>query len=104
MLAAGSVRGGAVPQQGRQDWRLVRFLVRHALVGIAVGWNLLGLLLVLDVAGLGTLVAQSAHRWEALALLLAGFAVTFGGVAMATAIFLIPFEEPPCRPEPPPEA
>ncbi len=86
-----------------RDWRLVRFLVRHALVGIAVGWNLLGLLLVLDVAGLGTLISGSEHRLVALALLLAGFAVTFGGVAMATAVFLIPFEEPPCRPGPPSE-
>jgi len=87
----------------RQDWRLVRFLVRHALIGIAIGWNVLGLLVVTDVAGLGTLLAGSEHRLVALLMLLAGFAVTFGGVAMATAVFLIPFEEPPCRPVDPPE-
>lgn len=79
----------------RHDFRLLRFLVRNALIGIAVGWNVLGLLVFTDAFGLGTLLAASEHRTIALALLLAGFAITFGGLAMASAVFLMPLEPPP---------
>ncbi len=79
----------------RHDFRLLRFLARNALIGVAVGWNVLGLLLVTDTFGLGTLLATSEHRLVALALLLAGFAATFGGVATASAVFLMPLEPPP---------
>jgi len=79
----------------RHDFRLLRFLVRNALIGVAVGWNVLGLLVVTDAFGLGTLLSSSEHRLVALALLLAGFAITFGGVAMASAVFLMPMEPPP---------
>lgn len=79
----------------RHDFRLLRFLVRNALIGIAVGWNVLGLLVVTDSFGLGTLLATSEHRILALALLLVGFAATFGGVAAASAVFLMPWEPPP---------
>lgn len=71
---------------------LVRFLLRNALVGIAVGWTFLFALLWSDAAGLGTLLFASEHWLAALLLAMGGFAVTFGGLAMATAIFLLPRE------------
>lgn len=72
------------------DPRLLLFLARHCLVGIAAGWMFLGALLSLNVAGLGELLFASEHRLLALLLVAAGFAGTFGSLAMGTAIFLLP--------------
>ncbi|GBD42880.1 hypothetical protein HRbin40_00340 [bacterium HR40] len=73
--------------------KLVRFLLRHALLGIAFGWTLLALLLYADLFGLAGLVRTSDHGWLAVALLAFGFAVTFGSAAMGTAVFLLEREE-----------
>ena len=74
------------------DRTLLRFLARHCAMGIAAGWAVLATLLWFDVARLGQLMASSEQGWLALLLAAAGFAVTFGGLAMATAIFLLPKE------------
>ncbi len=74
----------------RTDTRLVRFLARHCLIGVAVGWTLLAALLLLDVARLGSLWLASEHPLATLLLAMAGFAVTFGSLSMGTAIFLLP--------------
>lgn len=79
-----------MPRRG--DTRLLRFLARHALVGVLVGWSLLGALLWLDVGRLGELWLASEHPVATLLLAMAGFAVTFGSLAMGTAIFLLPRE------------
>ncbi len=68
----------------------VRFLARHCLVGVATGWCLLGTLIWLDVARLGELLLHSEDRLLTLVLAAAGFGVTFGSLAMGTAIFLLP--------------
>lgn len=75
-----------------RDMHLVRFLARQALVGVAVGWVVLGAILWLDVARIGELWLASEHRWPTLILAMGGFAVTFGSLAMGTAIFLLPRE------------
>jgi hypothetical protein len=78
----------------RNDHKLVRFLIRNALLGIAAGWSLLVLLLYTDAFGLGQLVRASEQGWLAVLMLAAGFAITFGSAAMGTAIFLLrPDEE-----------
>jgi len=69
---------------------LIVFLARHCLLGIAAGWALLGGLVLLDVGRLGELLLASEHWLLTLILAAAGFAVTFGGLAMGTAIFLLP--------------
>ncbi len=74
---------------------LIRFLLQNALLGIAVGWMLLAALILGDAFGLGALLRASSSPLVALALLALGFAVTFGGAAMATAVFLIRREPPP---------
>lgn len=71
---------------------LLRFLVRNCLIGIAVGWGILATLLYLDVARLGQLLLGSDQWFLTLLLAATGFAVTFGGLAMGTAIFLLPKE------------
>ena len=66
---------------------LILFLARHCLLGIATGW---AALVVLDVAHLGKLLLTSEDWLLTLALAAVGFAVTFGSLAMGTAIFLLP--------------
>ncbi len=72
------------------DQRLLRFLAVNALIGIAVGWLLLAALILLDVARLGQLLWASEDRITTIILAAAGFGVTFGSLAMGTAIFLLP--------------
>ncbi|MGQ3671899.1 hypothetical protein ACT6QG_05825 [Xanthobacter sp. TB0136] len=68
---------------------LVRFLVTHALIGIALAAAFVGVLVALDVARLGTLVSTSPDGILAVALLTAGLAVTFGSVQMGFAVMLM---------------
>ena len=62
------------------------FLAFHCLAGVIAGWTMLGGLLWLDVAGLGALVMASDLFPVPLLMLLAAFAITFGAVAMGSAI------------------
>jgi hypothetical protein len=69
---------------------LLLFLGRNCLIGITTGWLILGAMLYLDIARLGELMFTSEDWLPALVLSGAGFASTFGSLAMATAIFLLP--------------
>ena len=68
--------------------RLVRFVLRNAAIGIAVGWLLLGMLLWSDIGGLYSLMAHSRFGHVALFLLMGGFAITFGAAAVSSAVLL----------------
>ena len=74
------------------DHRLLHFLARHCLIGVVAGWLFLGALLWLDVAQLGELLFGAEHWVLTLLLAAGGFGVTFGSLAMGTAIFLLPKE------------
>ena len=74
------------------DQPLLRFLARNCVMGVTAGWILLGALIYLDVARLGQLLFASDQWFLTLLLASVGFGVTFGGLAMATAIFLLPKE------------
>ena len=80
----------------RKTWKqfpqLVRFLLLHAAIGIGAGWLLLALLLWTDVSGVGALIWASDSRVLAVAMLAAGFAITFGGAAAAAAVMMMHFE------------
>ncbi len=80
----------------RKGWRslpqLVRFLVVHTGIGIGAGWFLLALLLWTDVNKVGTLIWTSDSPALAVAMLAAGFAITFGGAAAAAAVMMGRFE------------
>lgn len=71
----------------------VPYLIRHCIAGILAGWMTVGLLLGLDVRGLGTLVAASDLWPVPLIMLAMFFAITFGSVAMAAAIMSIGRED-----------
>lgn len=80
----------------RLTWKslpqLVRFLMLHAAIGIGAGWLLLALLLFMDVNGVGTLIWASETPVLPVAMLAAGFAITFGGAAAAAAVMMMRFE------------
>lgn len=68
---------------------LLGFLLRHALVGFAIAAAAVGLLLWLDVAGLGTLVATSESGVLAVALLTFFGGLTLGSVQMGVAVMTL---------------
>ncbi|MEX6725665.1 hypothetical protein [Parapedomonas caeni] len=77
---------------------LLRFLARHVLGGIVVGWVLLGLLLWSDAGGLGTLVMNGGAI--PLVMLIVMFAITFGSAQAGIGVMLGLKErdgEPPAR-------
>ena len=75
-----------------QDRPLLVYLAKNCLMGIMGGWLLLGLLISSNVANLGHLLFGNGIELTALVLVGSGFAVTFGSLAMGTAIFLLPRE------------
>ncbi len=77
----------------RQDTRLIRFLLNHALTGVVVAAMVVYGIVRLDLFGIGSLVAATAQGPLALLLLFFGLAVTFASLAMGTAIFLLPRDE-----------
>ena len=75
-----------------EDRQLLTYLAKNCLMGILAGWLLLGLLIHSNVANLGHLLFGNGLELTALILVASGFAVTFGSLAMGTAIFLLPRE------------
>jgi hypothetical protein len=80
----------------KQDWsglpKLVRFLALNAAIGIGAGWLLLALLLLTNVNGVGALIFSSESPALAIAMLAAGFAITFGGSAAAAAVMMMRYD------------
>ena len=74
------------------DRSLLVYLAKNCVMGIVGGWLLLGLMISSNVANLGHLLFGNGIEFTALILVGAGFAVTFGSLAMGTAIFLLPRE------------
>ena len=74
------------------DRRLLIFLGQNCCLGIAAGWLLLAALIRANVGGLGDLLFGNGVELTGFLLVAAGFAVTFGSLAMGTAIFLLPRE------------
>ena len=70
----------------RQDMTAVRFLLRHAVLGIAAALVFGGLLVASDLGGLRTLAGADESGWLYLVLLFFGLAVTFGSAAMGISV------------------
>lgn len=73
--------------------QLLRFLLRHMLIGIGFGWTMVAVLLFVDYGGLWSLISNSSIGPVALALMLGGFAITFGSVGMGLAIFSLDYDQ-----------
>lgn len=69
---------------------VVRLVVSHWILGMALGVACAALVLWLDVANLRSLLVRSGVMWEGALLLFGGFALTFGGVVCAGAIMILP--------------
>jgi O-antigen/teichoic acid export membrane protein len=72
---------------------LVKFLLRHALIGFAIGLAVVLAIVYQDLGHIGDLIEASSQRWLALALLSLGFGFTFGSIQMGFAIMLMPGDE-----------
>lgn len=71
-----------------QDFRLIRFLAVHAVVGVAIAVVTVALILFGDVGGLRGLIMRSDAGGLALGVMLAFFAITFASVQMSVALML----------------
>ncbi|MDR3437605.1 hypothetical protein [Telmatospirillum sp.] len=70
----------------RHERVAVMFLIRHLLVGVVGALLFGGLVLLLDIAHLRSLAAQSQDGVLTLALFFFGLTITFGSVAMGIGI------------------
>lgn len=71
---------------------LVRYILRNAAIGAALGVALALLLVATDAAGLRSLMAESADPTTPMLLLAVGFATLFGGLYAGYAIMMLPEE------------
>lgn len=69
---------------------VVRMIVVHWGIGMALGAVTAVLVLLFDIAHLWTLLQRSDIEWAGALLLFVGFGVTFGGVVSATAVMFNP--------------
>ncbi len=73
---------------------LVRFLIRHALIGAGLAVLFVTGLLVFDSARLGMLIWASPSGGLALVLLTIGMAITFASAQMGFAVMLLTEKDP----------
>jgi pheromone shutdown protein TraB len=71
-----------------QHWSWIKYIVICAFTGGAIGVITVWLILTFDIGELGGMVARSSHRLAVTALLAAGFASTFGMIAMGVGIMI----------------
>ena len=71
----------------------IRFLGLNCLIGIAASWVVLAMFLLVDLGGLGTLIANSSEPVVPVVTLVVCFAITFGSAAMGVGIMSLGNEE-----------
>ncbi|MDK1374350.1 MULTISPECIES: hypothetical protein [unclassified Sinorhizobium] len=80
------------PEAARSDhWQMLRYLATNALYGVLVGVAAAGALIWLNIGAVGTHIARSANPLLAAAMVIAPFALLFGGAAAASSIALLPY-------------
>lgn len=76
------------PWHGRKPYHeAFTFLGRNLAYGLAAGFALGFSILYFDFNNIGTMIWQSPDAWLWIFLLFFGLFITFGGLAMATAVF-----------------
>lgn len=73
--------------------KLVRFILLHMIIGAMLGTATACALLVTDAAGLRSLILGSEDVLTPLFMLIAGFAITIGGLYVASAVMLYDRDE-----------
>ena len=66
--------------------RLVKFVLKWNVIGIAIGWVVLALLLATGIGGLGGMVFRQSGGLIGLLILMLSFGVTFGQVTVMAAV------------------
>ncbi len=74
--------------------KLVRLFIVNGAIGAGLGAVFTGLLLWLDIAGLGGLVARSPDGWLAVVMLVWFSGATFGGVQIAIRVMSMAESDP----------
>lgn len=72
---------------------LLRFLALHLAIGVSVAVMVVAGLILTDAHSLGRLIWQDRDPVVAVVVLLFGFVITFGSVAMGAAIMGLPYGE-----------
>ncbi|NRP72476.1 hypothetical protein ILFOPFJJ_03374 [Ensifer psoraleae] len=80
------------PEAARRDhWQMLRYLATNALYGALVGAAVAGALIWLNIGAVGTHIARSSSPFLAAAMVVAPFALLFGGAVVASSIALLPY-------------
>lgn len=72
--------------------RLLRFLALHLALGAAAGVAFAAIVIMSNVSGIKTLIAESANPYLVLVLLYGSNVLTFGSLAMAIGVMTLPFD------------
>lgn len=73
--------------------KLIRFLLIHTALGVAVGWLIAAAVVWFNLNGFGDLVLGSSSRGAAIFILMVSFGSTFGFAAVATGVMLMPTDK-----------
>ena len=72
--------------------KLLRFLGLHLALGAATGVAFAAIVIMSNVSGIKTLIAESSSPYLVLALLYGMNALTFASLAMAVGVMTLPFD------------
>ncbi len=82
------------PEEARKDhWQMLRFMALNAALGSLIGALTAAAVILLDIGGIGTRVANAANPVIPVLLIVVPFASIFGGAMTASAIMLMPYEK-----------
>ncbi|MBM3607399.1 MAG: hypothetical protein FJX29_02940 [Alphaproteobacteria bacterium] len=90
--------GNGFRRNSQKDTRIIRLIVFNWIAGAVLGLGVAAALILMDVAGIGSLIWRSSNATSALALLAGGFALTFASLVAGTAIMLVPKNDSPHDP------
>ncbi|MGG7517444.1 hypothetical protein ACQ3G6_06095 [Allorhizobium undicola] len=86
------------PEEARRDhWDMMRFLAGNAALGAALGLIVAGLLLWLDVGGIGRLLDHSNDAPVVALMLGLPLALIFAAAVTASAVMLMPYRKKKAR-------
>lgn len=91
------------PEEARKDHRMMlRFIFTNTAIGVLIGVLTATAIILLDIGGIGTRIANSSNPLVPVFLIVVPFASIFGGAVTASAILLMPYERKYQREEKPP--
>ncbi|QLF69021.1 hypothetical protein FE840_005400 [Peteryoungia desertarenae] len=87
-------RDDLTPEEARQDHRdMLRFLAMNATGGAGLGFAVSGLILWLDLGGLGSLLSRAANPLLPALMISIPMALTFAAAMVASAVMLMPYKK-----------